>query len=93
MAWFLNHYACDRCHRRWSSDWPCMCDDDCPHCGSRHYSPSHSDDLTEFIETEGDVFIVLRSSDAAEHGPDYEEIGRFPTRALAEAFLESSDQT
>lgn len=52
-------------------------------------SPSRSDDLTELVEAEGNTFVVLRSPDTAEHDPDYEEIGRFPTRAKAEAFLAS----
>lgn len=52
-------------------------------------SPSRSDDLTELVEAEGSTFVVLRSPDTAEHDPDYEEIGRFPTRAKAEAFLAS----
>ena len=87
MAWFLNHYQCDRCNRRWSDEWSCTCDDDCPHCGARHMSPSNSDDLTELVEAEGDTFVVLRSPDTAEHDPDYEEIGRFATKAKAEAVL------
>jgi len=50
-------------------------------------SPVRSDDLTELIEQEGQEFVVLRSPDTAEHDPDYRELGRFPTRAKAEAFL------
>jgi rubrerythrin len=42
---FRNHYECDRCGHTWTDDWSCMCDDDCPHCGARHVSPSKSDDL------------------------------------------------
>lgn len=91
MAWFLNHYSCGRCHRRWSSDWSCMCDDDCPHCGSRHYSPVKSEDLSELIVAEGNEFVVLYSPDTAEHEPDYRAIGRFPTRERAEAFLAEFD--
>jgi hypothetical protein len=34
-------------------------------------------------------FVVLRSPATAVHDPDYEEIGRFPTREKAEAFLAS----
>jgi DNA-directed RNA polymerase subunit RPC12/RpoP len=45
MAWFLNVYKCGRCKRRWTDEWSCTCDDDCPHCGARHMSPSHSEDL------------------------------------------------
>ena len=54
-------------------------------------TPYKSEDLTELIEQEGKEFIVLRSPDTAEHDPDYRELGRFPTRTGAEAFLESYD--
>jgi hypothetical protein len=50
-------------------------------------SPTRSEDLTELIEQEGEEFVVLRSPNTAEHDPDYEELGRFPTRAKAEEFL------
>ena len=63
-----------------------MCDDDCPHCGFRHMTPFGSTDLGTLVAQDGDAFIVLRSSDDAEHDPDYGEIGRFPTRAAAEVF-------
>jgi hypothetical protein len=52
-------------------------------------SPARSEDLTELIEQEGAEFVVLRSTDAAEHDPDYRELGRFPTREKAEEFLAS----
>jgi len=42
---FRNYYECDRCGHRWSDDWSCMCDDDCPECGARHMSPYKRDDL------------------------------------------------
>ena len=45
--------------------------------------------MTEFIARDGDEFVALRSPDTAEHDPDYRELGRFPTRAKAEAFLAS----
>ena len=66
-----------------------MCDDECPYCGARDMSPYKSEDLTELIEREGTEFVVLRSPETAEHDPDYEELGRFPTRAKAEEFLAS----
>ena len=87
MAWFANHYECDRCGREWTDEWSCTCDDDCPHCGARHMSPYESDDLTEVVEEDGGEFVALRSPETAGHGPDYEEIGRFATRAQAEHFL------
>jgi hypothetical protein len=46
-----------------------------------------ADDLTEVIEMDGDEFVVLWSPETAEHEPRYSELGRFPTRAEAEAFL------
>lgn len=46
MAWFRNHYACDRCKKSWTDEWFATCDDDCPHCGARHMSPHQSDDLS-----------------------------------------------
>lgn len=87
MAWFRNRYTCDRCHRDWEDEWSCMCDDDCPHCGARHMSPTDSKDLTDIILKEGRNYVVLRSPKSAGHYPDYCEIARFRTRKCAEAFL------
>jgi predicted nucleic acid-binding Zn-ribbon protein len=87
MAWYCNHYTCARCGHEWSDEWSCMCDDDCPECGARHMSPGDSAELTEVIEKDGDVFVVLWSPETAEHDPDYRELGRFRSRAEAEAFL------
>ena len=93
MAWFLNHHTCYRCDQDWSDAWSCMCDDECPDCGARDATPLDSDDLTVLVEPDGSEFVVLRSPDTAEHDPDYEEIGRFPTRAKAEAFMTSVEAT
>lgn len=89
MAWFLNFYRCGRCSRIWSGEWSCTCDDECPHCGFRDMTPFNCEDLTELIVQEGDHFVVLRSPETAEDDPDYEELGRFPTREKAEEFLAS----
>jgi len=89
MAWFYNHYICERCDSIWADEWSCMCDDDCPRCGARHMSPYKSEDLTEVIEQNGDKFIVLWSPETAEHHPDYRQLGAFTTRQQAEAFLAS----
>jgi hypothetical protein len=59
MAWFLNFYKCVRCKRRWTDEWSCTCDDQCPHCGARDMSPTHSEDLTEFVEREGGEFVAI----------------------------------
>lgn len=88
MAWFLNRYECYQCARLWTDRWSCNCDDDCPHCGARHTSPFDSDDLTFVIVEDSGSFVVMRSPDNAEHRPDYEEIGRFQTEALAAEFME-----
>ena len=50
-------------------------------------TPYESDDLTEVISEESGVFVVLRSPETAEHYADYCELGRFASRAEAEAFL------
>lgn len=89
MAWFRNHYVCGRCDSVWTDEWSCMCDDDCPRCGARHMTPFKSDDLTEVILREGEKFIVLWSPETAGQNPDYRELGTFPTRQQAEAFLAS----
>jgi hypothetical protein len=87
MAWYRNYYKCARCNYEWPDEWSCMCDDDCSRCGARHMSPYESDDLTEAIEPDGDEFVVLWSPETAELDPAYCELGRFPTRAEAKAFL------
>jgi hypothetical protein len=92
MAWFCNHYKCARCGGEWTDEWSCMCDDDCPHCGARHMSPYDSIDLTEIIAEDDNKFVALRSPDAAEHCPHYQELGRFESRAQAERFLATRDR-
>ncbi|WP_445492689.1 hypothetical protein [Rhodopseudomonas sp. RCAM05734] len=87
MAWFLNHYKCERCKRRWADEWSCMCDDECPHCGARYMTPHTSEDLTTLIEQEGSNFVVRWSPETAEHDPDYRVLGYFPTEQEAIAFL------
>lgn len=87
MAWFLNHYICARCGRDWDDEWSCMCDDDCPHCGARHISPSESDELTGIIERRGKSFVVLWSPDSADHSPDYDEVASFRSEARAKSYI------
>lgn len=87
MAWFCNHYQCERCGSKWTDEWSAMCDDDCPDCGARHMSPYDSDDLSELIVGSGDEFVVLRSPDNAESAPDYEEVASFASAGQAAAHL------
>jgi Zn-finger nucleic acid-binding protein len=87
MAWFLNYYECDQCDGKWSDEWSCMCDDQCPHCGARDMAPCEADELTTMIEQQGNEYVVLWSPETAEHDPDYRELGRFPTREKAVEFL------
>ena len=91
MAWFLNFYKCDRCGRRWTDEWSCTCDDECPHCGARDMTPFDSHDLTSIVEQERNEFVAIRSPNSAEHDPDYRELGRFPTREAAMEFLSEQD--
>lgn len=61
-----------------------MCDDDCPACGSRHFSPEHSDDLSVIIEkNELSRFDVLYSHPQAEHEPDYQHFAEVGIERLA----------
>lgn len=86
MAWFLNHYQCDRCRDTWTDGWSATCNDDCPHRGARHMSPTHSDDRTIIVdETDDGSFAVLRSPEIAEHDPAYVELALFPDREQAAA--------
>jgi hypothetical protein len=55
-------------------------------------TPYDSADLTTVIEESDGDFVVLRSPETAAHDPDYRELGRFHTRAVAEAFLASAEK-
>lgn len=93
MAWYLNHYQCGKCGTDWSDEWSCCCDDDCPECGARYWSPYKSEDLTEIIEPDRDKFVVLVSPDTAEHYPDYKPVAWFTSAALAERFVVDGELT
>ena len=41
---FLNYYRCN-CSHEWTDAWSATCEDDCPACGSRHYTPYKSEEL------------------------------------------------
>jgi len=49
--------------------------------------PQQSEEVTTVIETDRDEYVVLWSPETAKHQPDYRELGRFPSRAKAIAFL------
>lgn len=89
MAWYRNHYICDRCKKEWEDEWSCMCDDDCPHCGARHMSPVDSDDLTKMMTFDGTEYVLFESPENAGHSPDYHEVGRIQNDEQALAFLKS----
>lgn len=42
-----NDYHCSECGREWTDVWSAQCDDDRPHCGTRHMSPYKSEEATE----------------------------------------------
>ena len=54
-------------------------------------SPLDSDDLTQIIKEDHSEYVVLWSPETAEHKPDYQELGRFATRELAERFLATDE--
>jgi hypothetical protein len=51
-------------------------------------SPYESEDLTEIVEQHDDEFVALRSPEAEEHCPNYQELGRLVTCAEAQAFFD-----
>jgi hypothetical protein len=44
---WLNHYKCPECEHEWSGEWDCQVDDDCPNCGTRHISPTRSEETSD----------------------------------------------
>lgn len=93
MAWYLNHYHCGDCGTAWGDEWSCCCDDECPECGSRDWSPFKSDDLTEIVCEEDGAFVVYRSPDSAEHKPQYAPVSRFSNAQLANRFVRDGELT
>jgi hypothetical protein len=91
MAWYCNHYHCGDCSTDWVDEWSCCCDDECPNCGSRNWSPVESDDLTEIVDSIRGSFVLLRSPDSAEQYPDYEIVARFPSKETAERYAENGE--
>lgn len=87
MAWYRNYYHCEDCGAAWTDEWSCCCDDECPQCGSRHWSPLKSDDLTEVVRREDGAFVVMRSPDSAEHRPNYVPLARFTSEEGARRFV------
>lgn len=91
MAWYRNHYHCGDCGTDWDDEWSCCCDDECPNCGSRNWSPVDSEDLTEVVDDVDGTFIVFYSPEVAEDKPRYQSLASFQTRDAAEQFLATRD--
>lgn len=91
MAWYRNQYHCGDCGTDWEDEWSCCCDDECPHCGSRNWSPTESLDLTEVVGETRSSFVLLRSPDSAEHYPDYKVVAYFPSKQAAERYAANGE--
>lgn len=87
MAWYCNHYHCDDCGTDWEDEWSCCCDDECPSCGSRHWSPHKSDDLTFLLEADTRGIAIYESPISAEHGPNYTLVAIAPSKRDASTFV------
>jgi hypothetical protein len=86
MTWFINHYHCTDCGTKWSDEWSCCCDDECPNCGSRNWSPVDSDDLSVIVSESGGEYFVLQSPpEVEEDKPRYRVVGRAETMNAAMA--------
>jgi hypothetical protein len=93
MAWYRNHYHCGDCGCDWQDEWSCCCDDECPNCGSRNWSPVESEDLTEVIFKTDKGYGVFRSPESADDKPRYVEIANFSSHALANRFMVDGELT
>lgn len=93
MAWYVNHYHCSDCGSNREDEWSCCCDDECPNCGSRNWSPYASENLTEIVVQRGSMFVVLKSPDSADDKPRYAPVGQFATRADADSSLQKTEVT
>jgi len=60
MALFRNFYRCGECGHEWSDEWSATCDDDCPHCGTRHMSPYKSEDAPPASVSDGGAHVQER---------------------------------
>lgn len=43
-TWFENDYSCHACDYKWTSEWSCMVDEDCPDCDATN-SPYESNEI------------------------------------------------
>ena len=91
MAWYRNHYHCGDCGTDWEDEWSCCCDDECPECGSRHWSPVESEDLTEVVWETNSGFVVMRSPEWAAHAPQYQPWATFANERSANLFVTAGD--
>lgn len=58
MAWFIKDHKCPSCDHEWTDAWECLCDDECPECGTD--TPPHTwedweDDEDAVCENCGDT--------------------------------------
>jgi hypothetical protein len=93
MAWFRNHYHCGDCDTKWEDEWSCCCDDECPNCGSKNWSPYESDDMTEVVCESDRGYDVYRSPEKADDRPRYQFIASFQSADLAARFVRDGDLT
>lgn len=84
MPWFRHHFHCVACEGSWHCEHSVEITDDCPHCGARDAFPYKSEDHSVLVEPAAGGFVVLACAGAE---PDYSELGRFPSREAAQAFL------
>jgi hypothetical protein len=89
MPWFRNLYCCSECGESWRDEWSSTCDDDCPHCGARHMSPSDSDDLSVIVAgpDEDGVYTVMRSAHDAGDSPNYQRVFRTNSKERAQQWI------
>lgn len=87
MPWFRHHFHCEACDGAWLCEHSVELTGDCPYCGARDAFPYKSDDRSLLVEPATGGFVVLAAAARADGEADWRELGRFPSRAAAQAFL------
>lgn len=75
MAWYRNHYDCDRCGNSWEDEWSSSPDDVCGECEAKHIGTTKTEDLTiQLHDLDDGLCSILVSPATAEEDPEYEDM-------------------
>ena len=58
--WFVLFYECPQCQIEWIDEWSCVCEGECPECGTTDIMPYDHDHVKpdcQCIECTGEVYV------------------------------------